>query len=48
MSTPPDPEPPPEQPYELPGTSAAWEPDTLPEHPLRAEDCLPLCGKDIA
>ena len=40
MSTPPDP--PDDEPV------AALEPSTEPEHPMRAEDCLPLCGKDIA
>jgi hypothetical protein len=29
-------EPPPEQPYELPGTQPAWEPATLPDRPLTA------------
>jgi len=29
-------QPPPEEPYELPGTEAAWEPSTLPDRPLTA------------
>ena len=29
-------EPPPEQPYELPGTEPAWEPSTLPDRALTA------------
>jgi hypothetical protein len=40
-------EPPPEQPYELPGTEPAWEPATMPEHPLRAEDAAPLIPKQV-
>ncbi len=39
---------PPEEPYELPGTEPALEPGTLPEHPLRAEDCQALLAKVIA
>lgn len=36
-----------EQPYELPGTEPALEPGTLPEHPLRAQDCAALIPKEI-
>lgn len=39
---------PPEEPYELPGTEPALEPETLPEHPLRALDVPALLPKDIA
>lgn len=31
----------------LPGTVPALEPDTLPEHPLRAEDVTALLPKEI-
>lgn len=44
MSTPP-PDPPPEWPP--PGEVAALEPDTVPNHPLRAEDCEALIAKEI-
>lgn len=40
--------PPPEEPYQLPGTVAALEPGDLPEHPMRAEDAEPLLAKVIA
>ena len=40
-------EPPPEEPYEIPGTEPAWEPDTLPNHPVRAADAEPLIPKVI-
>ena len=40
-------EPPPEQPYEIPGTSA-WEPDTLPGRPLTAKDAMPFVSKIIS
>jgi hypothetical protein len=43
-----DPQPPPEEPYELPGTEPAWEPATLPDRPLTAKDAAPLLAKDIA
>jgi hypothetical protein len=37
-----------EQPeQELPGTVPALEPDTLPNHPLRAKDCEALLPKEI-
>jgi hypothetical protein len=29
-------EPPPEEPYQIEGTEAAWEPSTLPNRPLTA------------
>jgi hypothetical protein len=48
VTTPPDPEPPPEEPYEIPGTTAAWEPSTLPERPLTAAEAEALLAKDIA
>ena len=41
------PQPPPEQPYSLPGTQPAWEPSTLPQHPLRATDVPALLPKMI-
>jgi hypothetical protein len=43
MSSPPDP--PPEWPP--PGEVVALEPDTIPNHPLRAEDCQALLPKEI-
>lgn len=36
-----------EQPDELPGTVPALEPDTLPNHPLRAKDAEALLPKEI-
>lgn len=48
MSDPPDPQPPPEEPYQLPGTEPAWEPGTLPSEPLTAAKAAPLIPKDIA
>lgn len=39
-------EPPPEEPYQIPGTEPAWEPATLP-HPMRAQDAEPLIPKEI-
>lgn len=41
-------EPPPEQPYELPGTEPAWEPSTLPNRPLTAADAMPFVSKIIS
>jgi hypothetical protein len=41
------PAPPPEQPYQLPGTQPAWEPFTLPERPMTAKDAAPLVPKVI-
>lgn len=40
-------EPPPEQPYEIPGTEPAWEPDTLPGQPLTAAKAAALLAKVI-
>lgn len=40
-------EPPPEEPYELPGTEPAWEPETLPGRPLTAKDAAPFVPKAI-
>lgn len=38
-----------EQPeQDLPGTVPALEPDTLPNHPLRAQDVPALLPKEIA
>lgn len=48
MSQPPEPEPPPEEPYQIPGTTPAWSIDTLPNEPLTADRCEPLIAKDIA
>jgi len=42
-----DPQPPPEQPYQLPGTTAAWEPSTLPNQPLTAAAASPFLPKLI-
>ena len=42
------PTPPPEQPYQLPGTQPAWEPDTLPEKPLTAKAAAALIPKVIS
>jgi hypothetical protein len=33
-----DQQPPPEQPYQIPGTQPAWEPATLPNGPVTAAD----------
>jgi hypothetical protein len=41
-------EPPPEEPYELPGTTAAYEPSTLPNRPLTAADAAPFVPKIIS
>jgi hypothetical protein len=38
----------PEEPYELPGTTPAPEPQSLIDHPLRASDVPALIAKDIA
>lgn len=46
MSTPPD-DPPEDQEWPPPGEVAALEPDTLPEHPLRAQDVAALLPKEI-
>jgi hypothetical protein len=46
MSTQPD-EPPPNVDDDLPGTEPAWEPATLVNHPLRAQDVAALLPKDI-
>ncbi len=45
MSTPP-PNPPAEE-WPPPGEVAALEPDTLPSHPLRAQDCQALIPKEV-
>lgn len=45
MSTPPEPPDPPKWPP--PGETAALEPDTLPAHPLRAQDVSALLAKDV-
>lgn len=41
-------QPPPEEPYELPGTEPAWEPDMLPNRPLTAKDAAPFVPKVIS
>jgi hypothetical protein len=41
-------QPPPEQPYTLPGTTSAWEPSTLPNRPVTAADATPFLQKIIA
>lgn len=38
---------PPEEPYEIPGTVPAWEPETLPPHGLTAELAAPLIPKQV-
>lgn len=43
-----DPEPPPEEPYTLPGTTPAWEPGELPGWPMTAEQAAPFEQKVIA
>ena len=40
-------EPPPEEPYELPGTEPAWEPSTLPNQPLTAARASVFVAKEI-
>ena len=40
-------EPPPEEPYSLPGTVAAEEPSTLPNQPLTAAKAAPFISKEI-
>jgi hypothetical protein len=41
-------EPPPEEPYELPGTEPAWEPETLPNRGLTAAGAMPFVSKIIS
>lgn len=48
MAQPPEPEPPPEEPYSLPGTTPAWSTNTLPNEPLTAEKAAALLAKNIA
>jgi hypothetical protein len=36
-----------EEPYELPGTQPALEPDTLPDRPLTAAKAAPFIEKEI-
>jgi hypothetical protein len=48
VSQPPEPEPPPEESYQIPGTTAAWSIDTLPNEPMTAANAEPLIAKDIA
>lgn len=43
-----DPQPPPEQPYQLPGTEPAWEPSTLPDWPMTAVQASPFIRKVVA
>ncbi len=40
-------DPPPEQPYSIPGTTPAWEPSTLPQRVLTAAMVQPLLAKRI-
>ena len=40
-------EPPPEEPYQLPGTVAAEEPSTLPNQPLTAAKASVFVAKEI-
>lgn len=47
MTEPPEPEPPPEQPYSLDGTEPAFEPGTLPEQPLTAAKAAVFIPKVI-
>jgi hypothetical protein len=42
-----DPKPPPEQPYQLPGTEPAREPTTLQDRPLTTKDASALLPKNI-
>jgi hypothetical protein len=42
------PEPPPEEPYSLPGTQAAWEPGDFPDAPMTAADAACFQQKVIA
>jgi len=39
--------PPPEQPYQIPGTQAAFEPSNLPNWPLTAAAAYPFLAKVI-
>lgn len=41
------PTPPPEQPYQIPGTLAAFEPSNLPNWPLTAAQAYPFLVKRI-
>jgi hypothetical protein len=41
-------EPPPEEPYELPGTEPASEPGTLPGQPLTAAKAAPFVSKVVS
>lgn len=43
-----DPQPPPEEPYALPGTTPSWEPVNLPNWPMTAQQALPFIKKVIA
>ena len=40
-------QPPPEEPYEIPGTEPAWEPATLPDTPLTSSKVQALIPKVI-
>lgn len=42
-----DPQPPPEQPYQIPGTTAAWTLATLPGQGLTAAGAAPFISKAI-
>jgi hypothetical protein len=41
----PEPQPPPEEPYQLPGTVPAWSQLTLPDQPLTAAQAAPFVSK---
>lgn len=41
------PEPPPEEPYQIPGTVAGWNLSTLPGQPLTAAGAAPFVSKLI-
>jgi hypothetical protein len=41
-------QPPEEEPYEIPGTHAAGEPENLPEWPMTAAEATPFIRKVVA
>lgn len=44
-----DPQPPPEEPYQIPGTQSAFEPGhDLPQWPMTAQDASPFIRKIVA
>jgi len=42
------PQPPPEQPYTIPGTQPAWEPPVPPQWPMTAAQASPFIRKVVA